>query len=354
MEEKVVKQKIILYIELSYQWHETGEESLDGILGQNITELEEEILTAFGLPFMAFQYSEILQLEGFSIKHIEKRAEKLIKKLKKTAENFLLAPIEKDDKILINAKNILQDVVEVLPIIGITTTAYNCFLYYDKFFRGILNVNELLKVLKKVEELDNIVETRIPSTYESIIQKNTFQKLIDEGLPYIEDYREYLKYKETTHNYDKFSDNYDLGDYFGLPDNIRLENFIIKYIHLKNETTCLIGVIIEYDDILIELSLWCTADLMQVLMLHAKYYSIALGPLYLINNSRLVNNEIKIILKQSVQNNVEINNIHIELERLDNEDDEIQNPFDYIITSIQAKEDLPVIHFDKKSDDLPF
>ena len=120
MEREKIKQKIISYIDTAYEWHEAGEGSLAETVGKKMVDLEEEILSSFGLPFMAQQYSDIMQVEGFSNENKEQKAEELVEILKYEAQKFLLVPIKKDTKILANAKSQLQDAVEVLPIIGIT------------------------------------------------------------------------------------------------------------------------------------------------------------------------------------------------------------------------------------------
>lgn len=167
MNQQLMKQKIIAFINAAWQWHQTGNGSLTEGIGLEMGNLEEKILTGFGLPFMAFQYSEILQLEGFSNEDIEQRATALIKRLSKEAAIYLLSPIEKDEVILKEAKEKLQDAVEVLPMIGLSTSAYNLFLYFDFYFRNIMTENELVSYLKKSETIDGDATTRIPFTYPS-------------------------------------------------------------------------------------------------------------------------------------------------------------------------------------------
>lgn len=355
MNKKEIKQKIKSYINASYQWHEENEGTCDEGIGREMLDLEEEILTSFGLPFMAFQYSDIMQQEGFSKKNIEQRSEELIERLTKEAKIFLLAPIEKDTTILTTARRRLQDAVEVLPFIGITSTAYNCFLYYDIFFRGIYNEQEVLKVFKISEELDIQEKTRIPHTYDTLVLNNNFERLTKIGLPFLKEYKKFLKYQDLKQKWNESVDNYNLGEYFGLPDVFELKHFFVTNIYLKNEKTCCISILIEKGKLLVELSIWCAADMMRVIMLHAKYYSLAIPPLYISSPKFLIEErKINIKLKQAIGKNVEIEKIKIEIEKMDDEDDEIKDPFAYIITALEVNENIPKIYREEESDDLPF
>jgi len=160
MNHDLMKQKITTYIKTTWHWHQTGNGPLTKGAGLEMADLEEEILTAYGLPYLAFQYSEMLQFEGFSKRNIEKRATSLMESLTQAATNFLLSPIEKDETILQQSKAKLQDAIEVLPFIGISTAPYNLFLYYDFYLKNILNEQALLQHLKKAEVLDKKEERR--------------------------------------------------------------------------------------------------------------------------------------------------------------------------------------------------
>lgn len=330
-------QKIASYIKVAYEWHEAGEGLLAESYFEKMTELEEEILTSFGLPFMAFQYSEILQNEGFSIENIEKRAELLIKKLRKEARKYLLAPIEKDSTILANARLQRQDIVEVLPLIGFGATAYNCFIYYNKFFRDIYDNEEALKLFKISAKLDEQPATRIPHTYNGLVTNGIYKKLTNVGLPYLNEFKHYLKYKETDQEWNRLFDNNDLRTGFTLHYIFSLKHFYITEILLKNEFNCCVSIIFKKGKSYVELSIWCVESMMRVFMLNAKYYSLAIPPLYLLSPKFLKpKSEIRINLLETIGKNIEIENIEIELERLDDEDDEIQNPFAYVITDLKV------------------
>ncbi len=346
MEKGVLKQKIIEYINAAYKWHEAGESSLDEGIGQTMAILEEEILTEFGLPFMAWQYSDILQEQGFSNINVKKRADILFEKLKNEAEKFLLAPIEKDIAILIEARNMLQDAVEVLPIIGITATRYNLFLYYEIFFRGIYNEDEILAVLKAAEKLDELAETTIPHTYDALNDNINFERLQKVGLPFLNEYKEFLKYKESNHVWDEHPGNYDLEDYVGLPNIFELDHFIITHVHVNDDETCCITVLNLFGKkLLVKLDLFCRKDMLSVIMLHAKYYSLSIPNLYLASPYYLNEEQVTIQLRSVIGKNIEIEKIKIGIEKIFDEDDGLQDLFAYMVTSIKASENIPQFHF---------
>jgi hypothetical protein len=348
----LIKGKIESYIKSAYQWHQEKEGPLDIGIGKQMSDLEEEILTSFGLPFMAQQYSDLMQAEGFSNIDIEKRATTLFNTLKTEAEAYLLSPIEKDNVLLSEARSQLKDATEILPLIDITPTAYNCFLYYDIFLRGINNETEILAALKRNELLDNEISTRIPGSY-SEVSENETSKTVWLELPFWEDYKKYLHYKESTHSWDKHEGNQDLEEYVSLPQILELDHFIIKHIYLKDENTCCITILLEFNTTIIELTIWCTANMMRAIMLHAKYYSIAIPPLYVTSPKFLNEGVVNIQISEAIGKNIEIEKIKLELERLD-EEDEIQNPFAYVITNFIPRDNLPTIQFEEPEDWFPF
>ena len=63
MNQHLMKQKIIAYIKTAWQWHQSGNGPITEGVGLQMRDLEEEILTGYGLPHLAFQYSEMLQFE---------------------------------------------------------------------------------------------------------------------------------------------------------------------------------------------------------------------------------------------------------------------------------------------------
>lgn len=352
MNQKLMKQKIIAFINAAWQWHQTGNGSMTDGVGLKMADLEEEILTNFGLPFMAFQYSEILQFEGFSNEDIEQRATALIKRLSKEAAVYLLSPIEKDEVILKQAKEKLQDAVEVLPMMGLSTSAYNIFLYYDFYFRNIITGNELISYLKKAETIHGDQTTRIPFTYETLTNGSHVKRLINAGFPFIKEYQRFLKYNSTKHVWNETILADETEGLHKLKSAFELRHFFIAYIAAKNEDTAVVDLLVKQKNSFIKIRVWCTAKMIQLVLLHAKYYSLSIPPMYVINPRYLKEGEVHLWVKDAIGKNIEIENIVIGLERIEDEDDEIKNPGEYRITYVKSS---PTSYSKQNYDDgLPF
>lgn len=353
MKRDKMKQKIVAYINAAYQWHQTGNGSLTEEPGLTMSDLEAEILYGFGLPRMAFQYAEILQLEGFSIDDVEERSAELLEVLLKEATQFLLAPIEKDVDVLKQAKQNLRDAVEVLPLIGISTSVYNLYLYYDCYLKNNINENELLAFFKKSELLDCQAKTRIPFTYFSLVNGSHLKRLINQGLPFIRAYKGFLKYSSTSHKWDgDFADS-DLDNSTAFKNTIVLEHFFISYIGVR-EDTVVIEILVEYKHSFIKLLIWCNISIMRLLMLHSRYYSLAIPPLHITKPEYLENTERHIRLKECIGHNIEIENITIGLRRIKSSDNKKGDLPDYTIDYLESKKNIEG-HFNCWSDEsLPF
>lgn len=355
MNQQLMKQKIIAYINAAYQWHETGNGSLieEGV-GRDMSYLEEEILTGFGLPFMAFQYSEILQLEGFSIENIEERASELIKELAREASSFLLSPIEKDEDILNKAKQHLQDAVEVLPIIGISTSHYNLFLYYDCYFRNLLTETALISHLKKSEILDEHVSTRIPYTYAALANGKQMKRLIDYGLPFIKQYKNYLQYISGNKPWNEFIFKSKYNGQFSDKMIITLKHFYLSAITIFKADCAVIELLVKYKGFFEPILVSCTSTEMKLIMLHARYYTLAIPPLHITKPEYLTASSRHIRIKDANGHNVEISKINIGIKRIENREYNTDTIQEFTIDFIKASDKVYAIVEFPLDHDLPF
>lgn len=351
MNQQLMKRKITAYIKTAYQWHATGNGSLIEGIGRKMADLEEDILIGFGLPLMAFQYSELLQLEGFSTKNIKERVSKLFNVLVEEGTQFLLSPIEKDQLVLKQSKEKLQDATEVLPMIGLSTTVYNLFLYYDFYFRNIVTEDELLMYLKKAEVIDEVAATRIPFTYETLINGSHVKRLTNAGFPFIKDYRQFLKYVSTLHPWNQNIVADESKVIHKLSGSFELRHFFITYIATKSTDTAVVEILAKHKNCFRKLRVWCTIEMTKLIMLHAKYYSLAIPPLYVINPRYLKEGEVHLWLKDSIGKNIEIENIVLGLRKFMIEDKKI--PYcsvAYIHPTIQ----MTTVSGNMYDDGLPF
>jgi hypothetical protein len=351
MNQDLMKQKITAYIKTAWQWHKSGNGPLTEGPGLQMRNLEEEILTGYGLPYLAFQYSEMLQFEGFSNRNIGKRAAGLMEDLQQAATNFLLSPIEKDETVLQESKATLQDGMEVLPMIGISTAHYNLFLYYDFYFKNLLNEQALLQHLKKAEALDKLAETRIPYTYQTFKNGNHTKRLMQAGIPFLQEYQQYLKYLSTKQKWDiGFSENENKSKAV-LYDTIELSRFFITYIGAKNEDMAVMEILAPINNSFVRLRIWCTAEIITLILLQAKYYSLSIPAMYVLNPRYLNNGEMHVRLKESKDKNIEIDKLVIGLERQTDEPGNI--PY-YTVKYLKPMVTIPATLEPGQIDEYPF
>ena len=269
MNQHLMKQKITTYIKAAWQWHQSGNGPVTEGVGLQMKDLEEEILTGYGLPYLAFQYSEMLQFEGFSKKNLKKRANGLMERLTQAATDFLLAPIEKDETVLKQSKEKLQDGVEVLPMLGISTAYYNLFLYHDFYFRNRLNEQALLQHLKKAEVLDKQEEMRIPYTFQTLQNGNHTKRLMQAGVPFMKEYQQFLKYTCTRQKWDTGFKRNEFKSKTALDDYIGLTRFFITYLGAKNGNMAVMEILAPINNHFVRLRLWCTTELITLIILYA-------------------------------------------------------------------------------------
>lgn len=352
MEQQKMEQKIADYINAAYQWHATGNGSLIEGIGRTMEDLQEEILISFGLPYLAFQYSELLQLQGFSTKSIKARSSRLFKVLEKEAMQFLLSPIEKDVTVLKQAKENLDDAAEVLPIIGISTSAYNLFLYYEFYFRSVFNEEELLLNLKKVEAIDGDATTRIPYTYATLNGRQV-KRLIYAGFPFIKEYRQFLKYNSTKQKWNRNLSATTEKASPGTKNKIELSRFFITYFAVSaQQNGAAIEILAEYQRSFFKLRIWCSTSIIWLLMAHAKYYSFSIPLLYGTRPKYLRNSDAHLWMKDLKGKNIEIENIIVGLDKAAGEE-RIDGPY-YEIAYIHPSIHIPVVTRMMYEEGLPF
>lgn len=336
MNKELLKIKIISYIKAAYQWHLNGSDKInDNGPGQQMIDLEEEILTSFGLPWMAQRYTDILQAEGLSVNNLKRRSEKLINKLIIEAESFLLGPMESNTEVLERAKKNLEWSVDILPLIGFTNTPYNSFIYYEYYFKDRISVARLLAILRLAELLDKSAETRIPYNYETLKSTNNFDWEINTELPFLKEFETFLKYTKSIQfwNYQTanplFSEycesipmeEWDFGKYqihnlidldLILPHEFKLHHFFIKQIQIKKQKTCKVLIITKRKETgWIEIEIGCTIAELHFILLHSRYNT------YGITMFNLINNEIQTFGNESIFECKKIINMEIEIIKID-------------------------------------
>jgi len=158
-----------------------------------IYDLEEEILTAYGLPG-SYYYSTLLQKLAVNEDDSGVSVELFMELISIIAEEYLTSSPKTNREILIHAKEHKLSSDNVLMYMDIITHTYCVFVYEQLYMRNIISIDEALYALeyyKKNE--DDINPTLVDSDdFEVKINFDKFFELKNNGAPYIE---EYLKHE---------------------------------------------------------------------------------------------------------------------------------------------------------------
>ncbi|MBK6819401.1 MAG: hypothetical protein IPG85_07285 [Bacteroidetes bacterium] len=239
-------------------------------------ELEESILSQFGLPPQAFYFSEILQQEGHSLMNIGHRAEALYDRLIEEANAYLLSPPPRDINVLMCAKETMANSQEVLPFIGFQTTIYTNFLYYDIYMPGLCDELQLLHYLKQAGEYYIPDKRIIPIDFNEFNKAKNRKAMEKFKLPFFEKYGEYLFYLMYTEQRDNANEEITLGADMQPSENyLELETFFITHVSIKNVAHCSIEVIYESNGEYRMIYILCHEHMLKNILSYAAYYSIA-------------------------------------------------------------------------------
>lgn len=145
------------YHKLSHEMHQHHD--YDGTHGrlQQVAELEDEILSSYGLPSTTF-YSEIFQELGWRDSVSEEELVAFEKHIRKHAESFLLSEPKSDEELMQYGLEHLSVAQNVLPLMGLRCSAYQCFVYEVMWLRRETPVEELLEELQASDKTEVVEE----------------------------------------------------------------------------------------------------------------------------------------------------------------------------------------------------
>lgn len=152
-----------------------------GFLFDKIFDLEDEILTHFGLP-PTIEFIELLHHPQDSID--KKEITSMVNRLKEVAKDYLNTDAYTDIEILERAKEEQQSPFHALPLIGIRTHVYMTFLYKNYLLTGqdrtkdIKQAFHLCKSRKSLNALANLTSK----------DGATYQELKSLGLPHLDEF----------------------------------------------------------------------------------------------------------------------------------------------------------------------
>ena len=158
-----------------------------------IYDLEEEILTAYGLPG-SFYFSTLLQKMAVNEDDSGVSVELFMELISLVAEEYLTSSPKTNREILIHAKEHKLSCDNVLMYMDIITHTYCVFVYEQLYMRNIITIEEALYALEYYKRNeDDINPTLLYSDdFDVKINFDKFFELKNNGAPYIE---EYLKHE---------------------------------------------------------------------------------------------------------------------------------------------------------------
>lgn len=267
--------KLIQYIQSSAQWHALGEPSpINDGPGLAMTELEDEILKALGLPCVALKYTSIMQQQGFHDEDAEERAVLLYERLTREAEKFLLSPAKSATQSLMEYKAQWTAAQDALPFLAFDYTRYTGFLYQDIYLNGRCTEAELLQYLQWVKEYSATDGPVIPYESKMLSTASAYQHFESLSLPFLSEYLRYLIYLSTSHPWDIDYNEQPSPNKKTMEDILSLSLFYLCRYIIYDEDAVNLDLMIPGKESYKTLSVWCEIKDLNYLLRFARYPSM--------------------------------------------------------------------------------
>jgi hypothetical protein len=133
-----------------------------------------------------------------------------------------------------------------------------------------------------------------------------------------------------------------------------LRHFFITYIAVKDEDTALIEIMMKLRSGFTTLKIWCNATIIRELLLQAKYFSLAIPHLYVINPRYLEEGEMQLRLKEAKSKNIEIENIILGLQMVYCEEERSHKIPYYSVEYLKTSATIAAKKRNSFDDGLPF
>jgi len=192
MKKKKIKRDIRNLIFIDLQLNKYGGPEKNGYLFEESIFLSEKILKDFGLP-NSNKYGKMLNFKSLPTDH---DIELLIKKLKKTAAEYLQTSPKNEVQLLHEAIELNLDVDDVFPELDIPTHIYTLFVYNEILLKKVDSPKSVLDALRKANKskylnfLGGLVFTKKYGNAE----KEMFEYLNNNGIKYLDTYLPNLKF----------------------------------------------------------------------------------------------------------------------------------------------------------------
>lgn len=182
-----IELKIKDYYQLAKDIHRQGGPEKAGNLFEQAVTLEDEILSHFGLP-ASQRFISILQTL-INRKKLDKLAlQKVLEKLQKAAQQYLLSTPLSDEKLLEKAKAEKSNPFDILPEIGVLTHDYTIYVYNNFFLSGKANAKTILEEFARLKVHQCLEEIYLLSQAVSYRKHELYGKLKAHGLRFLDAY----------------------------------------------------------------------------------------------------------------------------------------------------------------------
>lgn len=313
---QIIKETIKHYIRLSKNLTEDIDDDSYNKIISIIVGLEEEILTYFGLPPSAFQYTSELERITKLDASIDVVVDIMYSILENHCINGIFAPFKSNKQILKDGRSMWLDAQEVLPFIGYNVNDFNRFLFHDIYCKNHCDERKLLRYLRLEQKLE-------------VTQRHTH--------PYFRKYLRYLYYIQNKRLIEIISESPDFEQEYHETAVLSLSKFHVIAIDVQNPTVSTMDIAIFYHARWLALRIWCTLPQVQYILRYAKYAIEVSKALLALRYNDYDQTGYSFNINRLPEGFIEVQDINIELERLDRRNDDIKVPYDFVIAYVQKK-----------------
>lgn len=161
----------------------------------SVQELENDILTQFGLP-VSKRFVQILHdFVNHSVVN-EQLLDYVSKKLRTAARKYLLSPVMSDIELLTQARDQKRSPYDVLPELGYPTYEYAIFLIGELLYRRNMAPQDILEELKNVHNHKSWDDLAVLSKVHNYSSHQLYAKLKKQQVRFVDDFIQQLRRQE--------------------------------------------------------------------------------------------------------------------------------------------------------------
>ncbi|WP_157986610.1 hypothetical protein [Chitinophaga alhagiae] len=161
----------------------------------SVQELENDILTQFGLP-VSKRFVQILHdFVNHSVVN-EQLLDYVSKKLRMAARKYLLSPVMSDIELLTQARDQKRSPYDVLPELGYPAHEYAIFLVGELMYRRNMAPQDILDELKNVQKHKSWGDLSVLSKVHNYSSHELYAKLKKQQVRFVDDFIQQLRRQE--------------------------------------------------------------------------------------------------------------------------------------------------------------